>query len=485
MRYSSAWLYAAGAPAFALAGLVACGGQLGSGDLSDSDAGSGGSDGTCGAACDLDAGHPARGSNDASSNPTSDATTAETSTAADANDASDAGTASDGPVPTVHEVCRATWAQLDPDPRTDANVQVAVDPSGNMYVAEQWVSNPGLSIVKLDAACHVLWTRQLRSPADAGDGLVRAQLTVAADSSVVLAGEFNGTIDFGNGPITAPDDGIGHAFVERLAPDGGFVFVIVYGGGIPTILSPDLGGVTSLHFFDYDAYACAQAGGCVDGGADGGAQDGGAIFGSFVQLDSAGHEVARHPSPLPLADSLMPYVDDPAVFGGLDPEGGVWILQNYNTVTRYTENGDALWQQPASGIQLALTPSGGVVFGTQGTPQGTTETLRALDFDGGIRWTQSTMMEPSVAYPSFLAVGPGESLYVGGAAFPCPQAPSGGVAVQVFDPQGQLLGVRIAPERLTIGYMGFGVDPSGNAVLAGSLNDDDAGYNFVLVKLGP
>jgi len=60
------------------------------------------------------------------------------------------------------------------------------------------------------------------------------------------------------------------------------------------------------------------------------------------------------------------------------------------------------------------------------------------------------------------------------------------VEVQVFDPYGQPDGVRmVTGPSINSLYTALGVDPSGDAVVAASLDYEDGGFDFMLVKLGP
>jgi hypothetical protein len=474
MRYPRSWLFAAGcAPLAVLAGLTDCAGSSGSTDIPDGGATMERLDATCGAACGADTGSPSQEANDTGSAKDADAS------GSDTGDVPDAPSQPDGPTPIVDEVCRVNWTQVESAPQPIATLQVAVDPSGNTYVAEHWGSNLGMTIVKVDPACHVLWTREMRAPADAGASFASAQLTVAADSSVLLAGAFYGTIDFGTGPVDGgPDDGLGRGFLERLAPDGSPVYLNTYGKSFPGVLSPDSAGLTSLLVFDYAAYLCGNEVGCADGGA----QDGGASSHYFVQVDAAGHEVSRRPF------AYSPEGPGHGAVGeSLDSDGGVWILENQGGgIQRLTESGDVLWQQPTSGFAFGLVPSGGVVLESVSKGSLTTETLRAFGFDGGALWMQSTTVPAAAGDVLYMAIGPAGTIYVGGGAAASPQVPEGGVAVQVFDSLGHLGGLRVAPGNFSLlGYTALGVDPSGNAVVATSLDYEDGGFHFALVKLGP
>jgi hypothetical protein len=131
------------------------------------------------------------------------------------------------------------WSRRYGDAAAQTARAVAVDPSGNVIVAggfegELAIGAPALSltsaglddifVIKLDPLGSPLWSKRFGSAADQNAYAV----AVGADGSIVVTGEFAGTVDFGGGPLTSAEllDG----FVVKLAADGSHLWSRRFGG---------------------------------------------------------------------------------------------------------------------------------------------------------------------------------------------------------------------------------------------------------------
>lgn len=382
---------------------------------------------------------------------------------AGAPDAQDGGTAS-----LPDEVCRLVWT--DPvDVQSAGNYSLAVDPSGNTYVQVDYYSS--VTIAKIDAQCRLVWTRVLGASPDAGPTTIASKIAVDSSSNLTVAGYFYGTIDFGTGPISSPGPGYSQGFVVRLDADGNTSFCDIYPTEYPTLLPGSAAGVSSVLLFDYQAAECSMTPGCSDAGG----ADAGSSFYSFVQIDGTGHETVRHP----FAPSYTFVMSLTAAV--LDPAGNIWALSQNDGINgsnpallQLSQYGQVSWSQPFThGDLFALGPSGGVVLdvGDAGT------TLQAFGGDGGLVWTQASSQSGGGGQPLYMAIDSTGAIYA------TPASSSSSIGVEVFDPQGHLLGVRAGPDINDL-YMAFGVDPGGTAILAGYLFGD-GGFANLLVRLGP
>lgn len=112
---------------------------------------------------------------------------------------------------------------------------IAADSAGNIYVAGTFYSSidfgaggysaTGLDgfLVKLDPLGNLLWSKQF------GGASSQKPLALAVDSfgNVVVTGIFNGTSDFGNGPVTATESDL---FLVKFDPAGTHVWSKQIGG---------------------------------------------------------------------------------------------------------------------------------------------------------------------------------------------------------------------------------------------------------------
>jgi hypothetical protein len=414
---------------------------------------------------------------------------------ADASDASTDAAAFadyDGPAITHDEACHVIWPQAAAYNRAGDSIQIRVDATGNTYVAIGYSSDPpldlgvaspgypiGMTVAKLDPQCHLLWAHTIGGPVGTE---MYGTLAAAPSSGAVLAGTFNGAIDFGAsadaGPDAGTESGYEVGYVLRLDADGNPIFHRSTPADFPSVVGVAADDTAWLLFFDYGAFECTADPSLCDGGAP----DSGLEFYSLVQIDPAGSELSRRPFPgFPGVVGL-----GPATFTdlALDPTGTIWAIDNDAdggpAVQRLTTSGVALWSQRVGTSRLALGPTGGVDFAQSGTTPAT-QTFSAFGYDGGVAWTRTEPAASALPGAQDFAVDPAGNLYLAGStAFD----PSGQVGVEVLDPGGGPRDIRVWAGATGQSYSSFGVDRSGNAVLGGEIVDD-GGVSVFVVKLAP
>jgi hypothetical protein len=355
----------------------------------------------------------------------------------------------------------------------------------------------GLFVAKLDGAGHTLWSRAFEATVDVGSPAI----AVDSQGSIVLTGNFTGTLDLGSGPLASGDSS--NVFVARLDADGHPLWSQRY----------SIGG-------DMGDLAVDTAGNVVVGGTFGGDLDFGlgvihagvATHGFLVKLDPIG-------TPLWQKDIASP--DEATVYGlALDATGAVTFTGRFRTsiglgftsigdrdayVARYDANGMLLWarQLGGDGVHMGLDVAvdeagnsavGGLFGGTIDLgngpimAQGSGLAFAArYDPQGNITWGRSFKVPYDVASVtqqrlSSVAFGPAGQLWMAGQFTsaidfgggpllgPGPQ-PSAFVAE--LDPAGNQLG---AAKYGTSGSPGYGssgdgiqVDAAGRAHVVGTL----------------
>jgi hypothetical protein len=138
------------------------------------------------------------------------------------------------PTGPAHTICSLTWPMssmsgilTSPSMHTTVD-SVAVDPQGNIIVVGTYAgtaSAPGHTytaagshdtlVVKLDAQCKPVWTKDLGGYFGDMEILV---VKAGPDSSIVLAGRVSGLVDLGTGAINT--NKMGDALVMKLDPSG-------------------------------------------------------------------------------------------------------------------------------------------------------------------------------------------------------------------------------------------------------------------------
>lgn len=423
----------------------------------------------------------------------------------DAADAADAPEEIDFPPVSHNEVCHVAWPQpAGFQGLGNISMPLLVDSAGNVYVQIPYSSAPpidlgvplpgdpqGIAIAKVDPQCHLLWVREFGAPptADGGYPSIGGGLAAVDDSSnVTLAGTFDGPIDLGGGPL----DGYQVGYVLRLDASGNVVFTRTYPGDFPGMVGvqPE-GGPTSLLFFDYGAFEGYLT--CALNHCDAGLLEAGLNYFSFAQIDSAGTEITRHSFPgVPGTTGISPptFTDM-----RMDSTGTLWAIDNLAdagpSVERLTQFGVPIWSQPTGTADLVLGPKGGVVYSFSDPTLD--ETFSLYGFDGGASWTNALRLGVSAPFAGNVAIGPSGMIYSAGQVDPRAlppgdaQWPSSVVGVEVLDPLGRPQEIRAwtGLSNDLYGTGGVGVDPSGNAVVAGYSVDEDGGYTYFVVKLGP
>jgi uncharacterized protein (AIM24 family) len=234
---------------------------------------------------------------------------------------------------------------------------VAVDSTGNIYIAGQLdgtadfgggvlvaAGKDDVFVAKFDSNGGYLWAKRY---GDIDSGQYAHAMTVDAAGDVVVAGEFSGTVDFGDGALVATG---GHdAFLTKLHANGDHVWSKRYGGA----------AITTAEAVRTDA-----AGNIVLTGSFGATVDFSAGTGTPVVADGAGKDIF-----LVKLDALGKHQ---------------WSKRFGDRAT--AQSGDALDLDPSGNILLGCTFEGTVNFGgmplTAPATAGTTSNVAVALFNG-------------------------------------------------------------------------------------------------------
>lgn len=117
--------------------------------------------------------------------------------------------------------------QIPSSSNVDMARKIAVDPSGNVFIACQFSAvtdfgdgprtprgNHDVALLKLTAAGNLVWVRHFGSAAEE----TALRLAVDRDGNAILAGSFSDSIDLGAGPITS--HGKNDFYLAKYAGDG-------------------------------------------------------------------------------------------------------------------------------------------------------------------------------------------------------------------------------------------------------------------------
>jgi hypothetical protein len=107
--------------------------------------------------------------------------------------------------------------------------EVVVASRANEDVLVEGVTLPAggqsdIFIVKYGTDGTLKWAKRL---GDAGDQYIES-IVIDSDGNIILTGQFNGSIDFGAGPVMAPPNGGG--YLAKLDPNGNQIFARVFSG---------------------------------------------------------------------------------------------------------------------------------------------------------------------------------------------------------------------------------------------------------------
>jgi hypothetical protein len=435
----------------------------------------------------------------------------------------------------VDAICHVAWPQ--PLYLNVQGIQMAVDASGDVYLAISYDGTSGtplpsldlglavspsypigVAIAKVDSACHLLWVREIGTAAVdsqgvSSDSIGNTAIAVDAQSNVIIMGAFTGNIDFSGTTLGIPDasglrTGASFPYLMGFDPSGQVRFRQVLQ---PTVgyeemsagsLAVSPGGTSTLAVWE------ASPSAAIDGAT-------GVAAHYIVQFDGTGQMVFQS----------TPSMADPEVGPGgdmvTDPAGGFWavggpgngVTSPYSTsmVFHLSSTGDVTWTQPVSfssayplfsagaGRAYVLDVAYGGVLST--------ETLRSYPSSGTSPWTQVT--QASYAGTSFaqqMVVDANGDAIVGGeftgsivtsADGSTTTAPSpSGAGFQAFDSTGHLRSVKtwneaavepppvLPTEAPAPEYFGaVAVDPQGDVLLAGTVVASGPGPSVFLVKL--
>jgi hypothetical protein len=237
-------------------------------------------------------------------------------------------------------------------------------------------------VAEFDCSGKHLWSKSFGNPPTFVDDEL-AGLATGADGSILLTGYFQGTLDFGTGPL--PSMGPANGFIAKLDAAGNAIFAKSFGG-----IGDYSGGVGCALDQTGNAYVAAFAWGQQDfgGGSIGTAGQQNAVL---VEFDATGNHVFSNSfgqvhgdwaqlALAPSGDVIL--VGDPG--GGLDFGGGPLPPAALFAAT-LTASGSYVWAKTwgsmsdfAEPYGLAIGPSGEILFtGRYYDDFGT------LDFGGG------------------------------------------------------------------------------------------------------
>jgi hypothetical protein len=462
-----------------------------------------------------------------------DATTPPPGDSGASNDVSDVGAGDDDaseqadapPPSTAVETCEAVWPQPDGvffDTSAPQGVQMVVDATGNVYLALSYggisysgnpspsapppalgVSNLpgyplGLALVKLDAACNLLWARELGTP-DVNTGFIQSVgLAVDSASNVTILGSFRGPVDLGDGTVMSETDAapvLSNAFLIRLDATGALVFrdvfesdagfvspvgtpaLAVSPAGISTILVGALGNVSFGPPAPDDAGDANAAGDTYDAGRSAPATQ------FLIQLDTMGR----------VLQTLAPPSSALGVLVGAD--GTLWAQGSATwdggagpVLMHLSASADPIWSVPAPASTLLAVGGPGVVAFDNGYQA--TEGLWAYSSDGTLLWSRPPSAYPIDTANQSMAIDSNGNIIVGGLLQGTTQTSAdgsttttsspAGIGYETFDSMGVLQSVRVFDDQdADVGserFLALGVDPTGHVIVAGT-NQGPGGWN--------
>lgn len=357
----------------------------------------------------------------------------------------------------------------------------------------------GVAIVKVDAACNLLWARELGTP-DVTTGFIQSVgLAVDSASNVTVLGSFRGPVDLGDGTVMGETDAApvqSNAFLLRLDATGALVFrdvfessagfvnpfgtpaLAVSPSGISTILVVAIGNGV------FGPPAPADAGG-ADAASDeydaGSSVGGGMPF--LVQLDTMGRVLQTLPPPSS-AQGVLAGAD-----GTLWAEGSAtWDGGAGPVVIHLSASAAPIWSEPSIFSTLLAVGGPGVVAFDNGYQA--TEELWAYSSAGTLLWSRPPSVYPIDTANQSMAIDSSGNIIVGGLFQGTTQTsadgsttttpPPAGIGYETFDSTGVLRSVSVFDDQdADVGserFLALGVDPTGHVIVAGA-NQGPGGWN--------
>jgi hypothetical protein len=411
---------------------------------------------------------------------------------------------------------------------------VAADAQGNVIVAGAFTGtldlgagvmsassdyDPSIFVAKLDPAGAILWSESF----GAGSSYASVDvLLVDPSGTIVLAGAFQPSIDFGTGPLTTPADSGG--YLVRLDPDGHTLWSRGYPVTEPWLEAAALGPSGDLFI----------AGGCdpdLDLGAGPLSCGDGALY--LARLDPTGNVLWSRVFPI----SAQTYVEAVAVdaagdvvlagelTGTLDLGAGPLVSEGSwdPFVARFDAAGGTLWSRRfgdaelqnvlgvacdgAGDVVLAGSFDGTIDFGTGPLsavdgPESNAIYAAKLDPSGAALWSRA-FVSAQLMSPWSLAVGPGGDIVLSGyfdgttdfGAGPVTASdPYGDGFLTALDAAGQHRWSKDLAGNAHINTVAF--DAAGHLMVTGLFHDsidfggapassDGLGWDIFIAELGP
>ena len=264
-------------------------------------------------------------------------------------------------------------------------------------------------MARLDPDGQHLWSHAYRGVVDfvAGRGMASATVAVAPSGTVILGGEFSGTVDFGNGPLVATSAS-GDGFVAAFDPSGDPLWSARFGDLPPVPGNPSIVLAGTIESLAVDALGYVLALGYRASGPWGGMfvvkldPEGQLVwrrdvsttgtFGATIRADAAGNAFVAGLAyaPIDFGTGPLPGSSSATTFfrAKLDPAGQTaWSWGTLTTELSFFP-GNAMGLDPAgNGVIAGASGDPGLDVGCGPAPAGWT--TRVMQFDaatGRCRW---------------------------------------------------------------------------------------------------
>lgn len=356
-----------------------------------------------------------------------------------------------------------SWGVRAGDAFQQKSTAVAADLAGNVAVAGHFIGTmafgngtptltseggPNIFAAKLDAGGAALWAVRF---GDAGTLNITGRAAVDPAGNVVLAGHFNGTVDFGDSQLTST--GGSDLFVAMLDPAGALMWARRFGGD----------GAARLSAAAVDPTGALLLAGSFEGTVD---------FGNGGTLTSAGSNdifaVKLDPSGAPLWASSFGDAQGSAEIAA-DDAGNV-VLAGYFGGTMDLGVGEPLLSAGASDAFVAKLDPGGTPLWARRFGDEQSQGIEGIAFDS------SGNVLVTGYFNGTMDVSDGKSLASAGAS---------DVFVVKLDPAGVPLWARRFGDEQPQWATGAAVDAAGNLVVTGYFNGTmDLGSGKPLTSAG-